>query len=136
MIHQLIGKPYRLGADGSGPDGAIDCIQLVYRVLEAVDVNRPEFDPHWYEASTRKVMQDLNAWGHRIDRPEYDGDILLYKQPHWAFGVAWEQGCLYINPNLNQVAWTSLHAFSTGRFYRSRGRYAMQSAALKTSIAS
>jgi cell wall-associated NlpC family hydrolase len=46
----LVGLRYRLGADGS--DGEIDCIHLVYTVLERLDIARPEFNDDWYSASS------------------------------------------------------------------------------------
>ena len=44
----LIGRPYRLGADGTGADGAIDCIHLVYVVLERLNIPTPDFKDDWY----------------------------------------------------------------------------------------
>ena len=56
----LVGLRYRLGADGS--DGEIDCIHLVYTVLERLDIARPEFNEDWYSASSYKVLRDLLRW--------------------------------------------------------------------------
>ncbi|NBT50465.1 MAG: hypothetical protein EBT12_02720, partial [Marivivens sp.] len=74
----LVGMRYRLGADGT--NGEIDCIHLVYTVLERLDIVRPEFNEDWYNASSYKVLRDLLRWGVRVDRPEYDGDVLLMTQ--------------------------------------------------------
>jgi hypothetical protein len=83
-VIDLIGRPYRLGADGTGADGAIDCIHLVYVVLERMNIPTPEFRDDWYNQSVRQYGRDLLKWGSRIDQPGYDGDVLLLDQ-----AVAW-----------------------------------------------
>jgi hypothetical protein len=103
---ELIGKPYRWGADGRGSDGAIDCIHLVYAVLSELDIPTPAFNPAWYSASHRRVARDLLHWGRRISEPRYDGDVLLLLQDRMAFAVAWSQGILYINRFTQRVAWS------------------------------
>ena len=103
---ELIGKPYRWGADGRGSDGAIDCIHLVYAVLSELDIPTPAFNPAWYSASHRRVARDLLHWGRRISEPRYDGDVLLLRQDQMAFAVAWSQGILYINRFTQKVAWS------------------------------
>jgi hypothetical protein len=112
----LVGLRYRLGADGS--DGEIDCIHLVYTVLERLDIARPEFNDDWYSASSYKVLRDLLRWGVRVDRPEYDGDVLLMTQGTWAFAVVWLSGVLYINTELQKVSWCSLRQLSAYRCFR------------------
>ena len=101
----LIRKPYRLGADGTAPDGAIDCIHVVYRVLQETGIPTPVFKPTWYTATHRVVARDLLTWGRRIAEPAYDGDILLLKQDRMAFAVVWSHGILYINNRMEKVAW-------------------------------
>ena len=115
---RLIGTPYRLGADGS--DGAIDCIHLVYTVLGGSGIATPPFNPHWYEADIRAVVRDLRAWGNRVDYPQYDGDVVLLPDDGWAFAVTWQTGILYINTELQQVAWSPLCALRRCRSYRTK----------------
>ena len=103
---ELIGKPYRLGADGTGDDGAIDCIHLVYEVLTELRIPTPEFQVAWYSASRRRIARNLLTWGVRISQPRYDGDVLLLMQDRMAFAVAWSQGILYINRLTQRVAWS------------------------------
>ena len=112
----LVGLRYRLGADGS--DGEIDCIHLVYTVLERLNIPRPEFNEDWYNASSYKVLRDLLRWGVRVDCPEYDGDVLLMTQGNWAFAVVWLSGVLYINTELEKVSWCSLRQLSAYRCFR------------------
>jgi hypothetical protein len=115
----LIGRPYHLGADGSGDE--IDCIHLVYTVLERLDIATPPFNPDWYTASKRAVVRDLLGWGRRIPRPEYDGDILLLRESNWAFAVTWQTGILYINRYLETVAWAPPHVFINPVCFRTKG---------------
>lgn len=116
----LIGRPYRLGADGSGEDGAIDCINLVYQVLERMDIPTPTFKADWYNQTVRQYGRDLLKWGVRISEPQYDGDVLLLDQGHPVFAVVWSGGCLYINQNLKAVAWCPLGGVSSSHCFRMR----------------
>jgi hypothetical protein len=116
----LIGRPYRLGADGSGLE--IDCIHLVYEVLRRMEIPAPLFNAGWYEASKWEVARDLLKWGARVAQPQYDGDVLLLRQERLAFAVTWQTGILYINRHLEKVAWTSAQSFTSQHCFRSRSR--------------
>jgi hypothetical protein len=116
----LIGLPYRLGADGT--DGAIDCIHLVYEVTRRAGIEMPTFNPDWYEASKWQVLRDLLKWGERVSGPLYDGDIVLIPQDSWAFAVTWQTGILYINRQLERVAWCSAQNITTRHCFRSRSK--------------
>lgn len=121
MIHSLIGKKYRLGADGS--DGEIDCIHLVYSVLNEMQIAAPAFKEEWYSASTREILRDLNSWGQRVDFPAYDGDVVLEKNNiSWSFGVTWQRGVLHINRLTERVAWVPLCNLIAVRCYRMKGK--------------
>jgi len=104
-VIDLIGRPYRLGANGTDPDGALDCIQLVYTVLGRLGIATPKFDPSWYDGNKVQILRALLRWGDRVDQPQYDGDVLLLPQTAATFAVSWSQGCLYINQHLKAVAW-------------------------------
>lgn len=119
--NDLIGRPYRLGADGSGPE--IDCIHLVYEVLERLNIETPAFNPGWYTAPKRQIIRDILTWGRRIELPEYDGDILLLREANWAFAVTWQTGILYINRHLGKVAWAPAQAFSGPICFRTKGSF-------------
>lgn len=118
MIHTLIGKSYELGADGS--KDKIDCIHLVYTVLNYLNIPTISFKQDWYGASNREIIKDLRQWGYRVPFPLYDGDVTLNKNPNWAFGVVWEGGILYINHLSQKVAWISLANDIRAHCYRSR----------------
>ena len=114
----LIGRPYLLGANGSGPE--IDCIHLCYEALRRMGIKTPTFKQSWYKASRMEVCRDLLAWGFRVRRAEYDGDILLLPQHSWAFAVTWQNGGLYIHPQTKMVMWSLVQAFTTYHCFRSR----------------
>jgi len=114
-VIDLIGRPYRLGANGTGPDGAIDCIHLVYTVLQRMEIPTPVFQADWYNQSVRQYGRDLLKWGIRVDEPQYDGDVLLLDQGDPVFAVVWSKGCLYINRHLKAVAWCPIGTVS-GRY--------------------
>jgi hypothetical protein len=117
-VIDLIGKPYRLGADGTDPDGALDCIHLVYTVLGRLGIATPEFDPSWYDNNKTKILRALLRWGDRVDQPQYDGDVLLLPQTTATFAVSWSQGCLYINQHLKAVAWSPFPVHPSCRCFR------------------
>lgn len=116
MCSHLIGLKYRLGADGSA--GEIDCISLVYRVLENVNLHPPPFKPAWYTMTDRQILQDLQSFTVRIDCLRYDGDIAVLGGQLPAFGATWENGLLYINRTSLRVDWKPLHSLSIRRSYR------------------
>lgn len=115
----LIGRPYQLGADGS--DGPIDCIHLVYTVLERLGIPVPIFNPDWYGASHITIARELLAWGYRIKQPSYDGDVALLLQDSAVFAVTWQKGLLYINRDLQRVAWCPIGAGLRCHCFRMRG---------------
>ena len=114
----LIGRPYRLGANGTGADGAIDCIHLVYVVQERLGIPMQPFKDEWYGQSIRQYGRDLLKWGSRIDQPGYDGDMLLLDQGNPVFAVVWSRGCLYINRHLKAVAWCPIGGVSSSHCFR------------------
>ena len=112
---KLIGKPFRLGADGS--DG-IDCIHLTYKVLAWLDIPTPTFNPNWYDQSVRQHYRDLIAWGKPVTAQPYNGDVVLLSGDNPAFAAIWETGILHINQRLNKVHWAPLSAFKKLRIFR------------------
>lgn len=113
----LIGLRYRLGADGT--NGEIDCIHLVYTVLTRLQIPTPDFNPAWYDCGWRAIARDILRWGVQVDVPEYDGDVLLLRQDTKAFAVTWQTGILYINRQLEKVAWCPTSSITNYRCFRS-----------------
>jgi hypothetical protein len=118
-VIDLIGKPYELGADGSG--NAIDCIHLVYTVLDRLAIPTPPFNNAWYQAGFRHIFRDLLTWGIRIDVPRYDGDVVLFGQETAAFAITWQTGLLYINQDLKAVAWCPIGTLPISYCFRTKG---------------
>jgi len=118
-MYDLIGRPYRLGADGTDADGAIDCIHLVYTVLDRLSIVTPAFNPSWYVSSPRQVLKALMQWGHRIEKPVYNGDVIFMSQQTYAFGVAWQDGILLTAAMVNRVEWRPFPVLPACRCYRS-----------------
>lgn len=114
----LIGLRYRLGADGS--NGEIDCINMVYKVQASLGIAMPPFNPAWYDCSWQQIARDLLTWGNRVDVPQYDGDMLLMRHQQKAFAVVWQTGILYINPDLEKVAWCPISSATNYHCFRSR----------------
>lgn len=114
----LIGRPYRYGADGTGPDSAIDCIHLVLMVLRRLGLDHPPVRQCWYDGNVMAIGRDLLTWCNRIDAPSYDGDVLLLAQQATAFAVYWNRGCLYINQHLKAVAWCPIAQMPRCRCFR------------------
>ena len=103
---RLLGLPYRYGADGS--DGTIDCIHLVYEVLDDLQIPVPTFNNHWYGMQKFGYARDLLRWGKRVKDSPYNGDVLLFSGQHPMFGAVWQQGAIYINQASNSVSWCPL----------------------------
>ena len=116
-MYSLIGMPYELGADGS--NGTIDCIHLVYAVLAKLNIPHPSFNQEWYVSDWRVVSKELAKWGYRIDKPSYDGDVVLLPHQSFAFGVAWQKGILCTCPHLAAVNWFPMDKVPVRRAYRS-----------------
>ena len=117
MILDLLGRPYRLGADGTDPDGAIDCIHLVYKVREELGLPSPPLQPAWYSANKTTVLRVLLMWGTRVPSPVYDGTVALLPDNSWVFGVVWTQGVLAIHSLTKRVTWTPLDAVRQAHYF-------------------
>jgi len=109
----LIGRPYRLG----GGDGTIDCIQMVYEVLERMDIPTPPFQESWYTDSRFTIGRALLQWGDRVRGTPYNGDVGITSNPSPVFLVACHNGALYINFHLNAVAWCPIEK-TPARWFR------------------
>jgi cell wall-associated NlpC family hydrolase len=114
--HELIGLRYRLGADGS--NGEIDCIHLVYEAQRIMGIKMPVFKSNWYTASRFEVARDLLKWGNRVDKPLYDGDVVLLPQTTIAFGVTWDKGILHISQQRQAVHWCPTRLLTTSHCFR------------------
>ena len=94
--HQLIGLPYRLGADPE-KHKAGDCLSLVRTVLGNYGFSVPKGERDWYRRLRKKdysiFFEELNRWG--VDSPPKLGTIALCKSDD-GYGMAafYEEGWL------------------------------------------
>jgi len=115
----LIGLRYQFGANGENNE--IDCIHLVYKALKYMGKNPPPFKDDWYTTtSSISIARDLLSYCTKVDKPEYDGDVVLIPQNTWSFGVVWHTGLLYINAESERVAWCPLDNLNKCRCFRLR----------------
>ena len=104
-VFDLIGKPYRYGANGTDLDGAVDCIHAVLLALDAMGIPRPATKSSWYDGNRIAIARDLLEWGTRVNEASIDGDVVLLARDQYIFGVTWQDGLIHCNELRQQVAW-------------------------------
>ena len=112
--------PFEYGAKG---DGAIDCIHMVYRVLEEYEIPKPAFNEDWYNQGPGEYLRDLLRWGERLPQERlngslYNGDVLWMPGNGPIFAAIWQTGVLHINPRLNRVHWLPQTVFQELQGFR------------------
>ena len=121
---QLIGLPYRLGADPV-KHGAGDCLSLVRTVLATYGFTVPKGERDWYRRLRKKdysiFFEELNRWG--VKSPPKLGTIALCKSDE-GFGMAtwYEAGWLSYQKTLGGqvVIWLPLNALMVEGCYYQR----------------
>ena len=107
--HQLIGLPYRLGADPE-KNGAVDCLHLAKTVLANYGIKTPEPTRDWYRRVRKKdfdiFKEELEKWGNETKQFNI-GTVALCKSNN-GFGLAvyYEEG--WINCGESEVRWSPL----------------------------
>ena len=109
---QLIGLPYRLGADPV-THGAGDCLSLVRTVVANYGFTVPKGKRDWYRRLRKKdysiFFEELNRWG--VESPPKLGAIALCKSNN-GYGMAayYEEGWLSYQKRLEEsvVIWSPL----------------------------
>ena len=122
--HQLIGLPYRLGADPV-KHGAGDCLSLVRTVLANYGFTVPQGQRDWYRRLKKQdysvFFQELNRWG--VESPPKLGTIGLCKSEN-GLGMAsfYEDGWLSFQERFNEstVIWTPLSSLTVIESYYPR----------------
>jgi len=123
--HQLIGLPYRLGADPI-KHGAGDCLSLVRTVLANYGFTVPKGERDWYRRLRKKdysiFFEELNRWG--VDSPPKLGTIALCKSDD-GYGMAtfYEEGWLSYQKTLKgqMVMWSPLNVLMVeGCYYQQK----------------
>jgi len=122
--HELIGLPYRLGADPE-KHKAGDCLSLCRTVLKSYGISSPEPKRSWYRRLKKKdysiFFEELNRWG--AESPPKLGAIGLCKSDD-GYGMAayYEEGWLSYRKTLGGqvVIWSPLEALSVVGCYFQR----------------
>ena len=122
--HQLIGLPYRIGADPE-KHKAGDCLSLVRTVLANYGFTVPKGQRDWYRRLRKKdysiFFEELNRWG--VDSPPKLGTIALCKSDD-GYGMAtfYEEGWLSYQKTLGGqvVIWLPLNALMVEGCYYQR----------------
>ena len=122
--HQLIGLPYRLGADPE-KHKAGDCLSLCRTVLKSYGISSPDPERSWYRRLKKKdysiFFEELNRWG--VDSPPKLGTIALCKSDD-GYGMAafYEEGWLNYQKTLGGqvVIWSPLNALMVEGCYYQR----------------
>jgi len=122
--HQLIGLPYRLGADPE-KHKAGDCLSLCRTVLKSYGISSPDPERSWYRRLRKKdysiFFEELNRWG--VDSPPKLGAIALCKSDD-GYGMAafYEEGWLNYQKTLGGqvVIWSPLNALTVEGCYYQR----------------
>ena len=122
--HQLIGLPYRLGADPKRHKAG-DCLSLVRTVLANYGFTVPKGERDWYRRLRKKdysiFFEELNRWG--VDSPPKLGAIALCKSDD-GYGMAafYEEGWLNYQKTLGGqvVIWSPLNALMVEGCYYQR----------------
>jgi len=121
--HQLIGLPYRLGADPE-KHKAGDCLSLCRTVLKSYGISSPDPERSWYRRLKKKdysiFFEELNRWG--VDSPPKLGAIALCKSDD-GYGMAayYEEGWLNYRKTFGElvVEWSPLDSLMVeGCYYR------------------
>jgi len=122
--HQLIGLPYRLGADPERHKAG-DCLSLVRTVLANYGFTVPKGERNWYRRLRKKdysiFFEELNRWG--VDSHPKLGTIALCKSDD-GYGMAafYEEGWLNFQKTLGGqvVIWSPLNALMVEGCYYQR----------------
>jgi len=122
--YQLIGLPYRLGADPE-KHGAGDCLSLCKTVLKSYGISSPDPKRSWYRRLKKKdysiFFEELNRWG--VDSPPKLGAIALCKSDD-GYGMAayYEEGWLNYQKTSGGrvVSWSPLDALMVEGCYYQR----------------
>ena len=102
----LVGMPYRLGADPE-KHGAADCLSLARHVVGHYGYTMPLPQRNWYRRLRRKdysvFPEELLLWGDIIEQPIIGSIVLCKTNDGYAMGSYWCGGCLVFLGT--QVTW-------------------------------
>ena len=120
--HELIGLPYRLGADPE-KHGAGDCLSICITVLKSYGIYTPQPKREWYKRLRRgdySVFEtELKRWG--VDSSPKLGAIALCLSNENCLGMAafYEEGWIHYQKTLEGrlVKWSAISALTVKGCY-------------------
>ena len=128
-VDQLVGLPYRLGADPER-HGATDCLGLCRAVLATYGIESPAPTREWYrrlrQGDHSIFPEQLRLWGEEIAEPKMEGTVALC-QAGKGYGLSafWCDGWLIYKDE--RVHWCPTAALPVVAFYyRQKPRYVMR----------
>ena len=120
MMHpyNLIGLPYRLGADPE-KHGAADCLTLAKAVLNYQGVNTPAAERSWYRrlrrGDTAVFREELERWGAVVSSPKLVTVALCQSDLGYGMASYFEDGWIHFAGSA--VQWSPLDALQVVAFY-------------------
>tara|TARA_R100001594_G_scaffold97918_1_gene132280 strand:+ start:633 stop:1022 length:390 start_codon:yes stop_codon:yes gene_type:complete len=115
---QLIGLPYRLGAE---PDKhrAGDCLSITRTVIKSYGINFPETKREWYRRLWKKdktvFKEELSKWGFLTTTAKIGVVALCSSKDGYALAVYWEKGWIsFVN---QEVKWSPLEGLGVQELY-------------------
>ena len=119
--YQLIGLPYRLGADPE-KHGAADCLSLSRAILKWYGIDSPDPARSWYRRLRKGdysiFEEQLELWGTKTDRLE-SGTVGLSRGSADAYGLttyfAEQPGSISFVGS--EVVWSPVGALAVVKYY-------------------
>lgn len=120
MIHpyDLIGFPYRLGADPER-HGAADCLSLAKAVLKYQRIETPPAQRSWYRrlkrGETDVFREELERWGVVIETPKIGTVALCRSDLGYGMASYFEEGWIHFSESA--VQWSPSDALQVVAYY-------------------
>ena len=115
---QLIGMPYRLGADPV-KHGKADCLSLTRTVLAHYQIASPNPTRDWYRRLKRKdygiFKEQLELWGTRTKTLKIGTVGLAKSGEGFCLVIYFEQG--WLSCNKTEVRWVPLDCLQVDEYY-------------------
>ena len=131
--HQLVGMPYRLGADPE-KHGSADCLSLARCVLRYYGVKSPAPTREWYRRLKSKdyaiFKEQLELWGVRVKHPKIRTVGLCRSDDGFGLSIFWEGGWLNFQKIFgeSEVVWSPAEVLELeGLYYPKKQNYVISS---------
>ena len=121
--YDLIGLPYRLGADPNRHDAA-DCLTLARTVLYHHRVKTPEPQRSWYrrlrQGDTQVFKDELERWGEKVETPKIGSVALCHSPLGYGLATFFEGGWIYFAESA--VQWSPIAVLPVVAVYCCRSK--------------